>query len=74
MLDARVRNLAASTGIPFSQAIACATVRAAQALGGEVARMKGVLRPGMHADLVVWDLANERVMRTVVAGRTVFRA
>lgn len=73
-LDQCIRDLATLTGIPLSQAIAFATMQAAHAIGGQMRALKGCLRPGMDADLVIWNISTGQVMRTMVAGQTVYKA
>ncbi|TFK23162.1 Metallo-dependent hydrolase [Coprinopsis marcescibilis] len=52
-LDKCVRNFATFTGCSLGEAIKCVTYNPARCLGIE--HIKGTLRPGAHADLVVLD-------------------
>lgn len=68
MQDRALRNLIAWTGISFQDALAAASLNAARALGLED---RGALAPGNYADIIILDKQLE-VMRTIVAGRTVY--
>lgn len=69
LLDAGVRTLVHTMGLPLTQALTMATQTPARALGV----LKGELRPGFDADLTVWT-PDLRVARTYVAGRLVYEA
>ncbi|KAL4071283.1 carbohydrate esterase family 9 protein [Scleroderma yunnanense] len=69
-LDKCVRNFTRFTGCSLGEAIKCATLNPAKCLGIE--NMKGTLRPGAHADLVVLD-RHGRVLSTWVMGKMVWK-
>jgi N-acetylglucosamine-6-phosphate deacetylase len=71
-LDQCVRNLCAFTGASLAEALLAATRNPALALGGEVAKTKGQLKEGFHADLCVLDRKGI-VVSTWVMGREVWR-
>jgi N-acetylglucosamine-6-phosphate deacetylase len=68
-LDAAIRNAEGWRVMSFHDAVAACTLRPARLLGIE--RMRGTLRPGARADLVVFD-AEGAVAATWIAGRRVF--
>lgn len=68
-MDKCVRNFARFTGCTLGEAIKCATLNPAKCLGIE--NVKGTLRPGAHADLVVLD-RHGRVLSTWVMGKMVW--
>jgi N-acetylglucosamine-6-phosphate deacetylase len=70
-MDRALRNLAAAGGRPAEQLWRTASRNAAIAAGVE--DRKGLLAPGMDADLVVVDESVE-VLATIVGGRVVHRA
>lgn len=68
-LDACLRNFNKFTGCGLGEALRCATLNPARALGVE--GRKGTLRPGADADLCVMD--NEgKVLSTWVRGKKVW--
>jgi len=67
-----VRNLCAFTGTSLPKALLTATLNPALALGGEVAKTKGQLKEGFHADLCVSDWEGN-VKSTWIMGREVWR-
>ena len=69
-LDTCIRNFSLFTSAPIGKALLCATLHPARCLGIE--NIKGTLRPGADADLVVLDW-NGRPLQTWVAGRMVWR-
>jgi len=71
-LDQCVRNLAAFTGASLPKALLAATLNPALALGGEVAKTKGQLKAGFHADLCVLDWQGN-VRTTWVMGQEAWR-
>lgn len=70
-LDRAVRNLAEWLEVPEHEAVAAATASPARSLG--LGHVRGIIAPGAEADLVFLD-PTLRVVRTVVGGRTVYRA
>lgn len=66
-----VKNLAKFANISLSSSIACATLNPAKCLGGEVEKLKGDLRSGSDADLVVVD-DKGNLLATWVKGKLVF--
>ena len=70
LLPQAVRNLAEFTGIPFYQALLCATLNPAKVLGGWVERSKGIIDAGFDADLCLWD-HDGNLRRVWVAGKEV---
>lgn len=69
-LDACVRNFSLFTSTSLSSAIKCATYNPAKCLGIE--NIKGTLRPGADADLVVLDKNEGTILSTWVAGKRVW--
>ena len=67
-MDAAVRNLVVFSGCSLGEAIACASANPAKVL--DLAH-KGILAPGMDADLVLLD-GNGQVQATWVGGQAVF--
>lgn len=70
-LDRAVANFVRHTGCPLWQAVRCASLNPARALGME--KRLGSIAPGKEADFVLLD-SELRVMRTIVSGRTVYQA
>ena len=68
-LNRAVRNVMAWTDVPVTQAVAMATANPARLIG--LAGRKGRLRPGMDADLAVFD-REWTPQWTMVAGKVVF--
>jgi imidazolonepropionase-like amidohydrolase len=68
--------LAVRAGLDGAEALRALTLNAAAALG--LADRLGSLRPGKEADLILIDgdpfLPASRVMRTIIAGQTVYQA
>jgi len=69
-LDTCIRNFSLFTSTPIGEALLCTTLRPARCLGIE--NIKGTLRPGAHADLVVLDW-DGHPLQTWVAGRKVWQ-
>lgn len=70
-LDRAVENFARHTGCPLWQAVRCASLNPARALGME--ERLGSIAPGKEADFALLD-SELRVVRTIVSGRTVYEA
>lgn len=68
-LDKCIRNFSRFTGCSLGEAIKCATYNPAKCLGIE--HIKGTLRPGAHADLVVLDKRGH-VRSTWIRGRQIW--
>jgi N-acetylglucosamine-6-phosphate deacetylase len=69
LMNMLVRNLANFVGLPLIEAVKMATWTPARILG--VSHERGLLAPGMKADLVVFD-DNFDVHMTIVEGKVVF--
>jgi N-acetylglucosamine-6-phosphate deacetylase len=69
LMNMLVRNLANFVGLPLIEAVKMATWTPARILG--VSHERGLLAPGMKADLVVFD-DNFDVYMTIVEGKVVF--
>lgn len=63
--DRAVRNLMSYASIPFERAIVSATSTPARMLGIE--RERGLLAPGLRADLSLWNASYE-ILATIVGG------
>jgi len=70
LLDGMLRVLTADAGFPLHEAVRMASLNPATVIGLDGA--KGSLEPGKDADLAVYSPALEP-LRTVIAGRTVWR-
>ena len=69
--DRAVRNLVQVLGVPIEQALTAASTTPARAMG--LGSTHGFIAPGADADLVFLD-EELRVLKTMVAGRIVYRA
>jgi N-acetylglucosamine-6-phosphate deacetylase len=69
LMNMLVRNLANFVGLPLIEAVKMATWTPARILG--ISHERGLLAPGMKADLVVFD-DNFDVHMTIVEGKVVF--
>ena len=69
-LDRAVRNLVSTLNLPLEGALAAASAGPARSMG--FGDRKGVVAPGADADLVFLD-PGLNVIRTMVAGRTVYK-
>jgi len=69
-LDRAVRNLVSVLRVPLCDALTAASATPARSLG--LGGRKGVIAPGADADLVFLD-EELRVVKTMVAGRVVYR-
>ncbi|MEM3433099.1 MAG: N-acetylglucosamine-6-phosphate deacetylase [Candidatus Methanomethyliaceae archaeon] len=70
-MNTLVRNLATLVGIPLSEAVKMATLVPARVLG--ITSERGVIAPGLKADLVVFD-EHMDVHLTIVEGKIVYRS
>lgn len=66
--DQGVRNLMSFAGLPFEEAIICATSSPAKLIGLE--REMGKIAIGLRADISVWS-ADHKILATLVGGRPV---
>jgi N-acetylglucosamine-6-phosphate deacetylase len=69
-MDRLVRNMVHLAGVPLTEAVRMATATPAEILG--IGDKKGSIKPGMDADLVVFD-DQLQISTTVVGGRIVFQ-
>lgn len=63
-----VKTMITQAGVPLTEAVQMATVNPARLIG---AKQKGVLAPGMDADIVVFD-ADLQVYETITGGKLVY--
>jgi len=70
LMNMLVRNLVNFVGLPIIEAVKMATLIPARILG--ISHERGLLAPGMKADIVVFD-ENFNVHMTIVEGRIVFK-
>ncbi len=68
-MDTALKNLVEVTGIPVEDCWICSSKNAAEAIG--FIKSKGLIRAGMHADLVLLD-SNLQVWKTIVQGKIVY--
>ncbi|KAI9103150.1 putative N-acetylglucosamine-6-phosphate deacetylase-like protein [Phlyctochytrium arcticum] len=68
-IDQCIANYARFAGCSIAHALACATLHPAQLLG--IDQIKGTLAVGAHADVIVLDEKDLRVVRVFVAGQEV---